>query len=209
MPVKIETSEFEEEMLDMLFLDEPITEPLLSDDIWKKFELDFPEFSGIADIFFQEEQTLFHDSQDIEVQQGCMFHSSNSSGNAGAGALSCSPPTSANEIRHHDCMWAGHCGSKEHDDRPNGGGCFLVPDPLTIRRPPPPPPPKAVAIKKEEPDDTHQYQQPQYQQQPATRSVLKPAVRAAVKQQQQQQQQQHMPQTPPMSDDEEGKTKPC
>lgn len=67
------------------------TEPLLSDDIWKKFELDFPslcgELSPLDDIFGD---IMDYVQEDIaEDQEFC-------------------------EIRNHDCMWAGHCASKEH-----------------------------------------------------------------------------------------------
>lgn len=85
------------------------------------------------------------------------------------------------EIRNHDCMWAGHCGSKEHPaDEPRHTSCFIPPTPVI--RPP-------VPIKQENITN-----KPMAGQQ----SLLKPAVRAANT---------LMPQTPPMSDDEEVKTK--
>ncbi|CAH1975716.1 unnamed protein product [Acanthoscelides obtectus] len=73
MPVKIETWEFDDFLIEELFPDEPIMEPVLSDDIWKKFEIDYPELTGIAEMLLQEEQSLINDTKDIEAQQGCLI----------------------------------------------------------------------------------------------------------------------------------------
>lgn len=73
------------------------TEPLLPDDIWKKFELDFPtlcgELSPLDDIFGDIMEYVQEDAGGIQssMEDGELC-----------------------EIRNHDCMWAGHCASKEH-----------------------------------------------------------------------------------------------
>lgn len=70
----------------------------LSDDIWNKFELDFPVGEDVCDL----NHILFNDFDDLSWQSSTR-HSSLS--------FSYFP---FDEIRNHDCMWAGHCGSKEH-----------------------------------------------------------------------------------------------
>lgn len=62
-------------------------EQLLSEDIWKKFEFD--PVTDLDDIFIALDATV----PDI---------------------FSGTSTTDLCEIRNHDCMWAGHCGSKEH-----------------------------------------------------------------------------------------------
>lgn len=79
-------------------MDEILYSSLHSDDIWKKFEfLDIPaaEFtpSSVANIPDQMDKALDHLLE---------------------WSLDATTKEKANEIRHHDCMWAGHCGSKEH-----------------------------------------------------------------------------------------------
>ncbi|KAJ8983491.1 hypothetical protein NQ317_014951 [Molorchus minor] len=140
----------------------PNTEPLLSDDIWKKFELDFPELAGFDDIF--------DDIVDTVKTESSLFPFLGLEGIC--------------EIRNHDCMWAGHCASKEHPaDEPRAYAAVRPPTfaPAPIMRPPAPP-------------------KPQTAKQPSQQSLLKPAVRAAACT--------HVPQTPPMSDDEEVRSKP-
>ncbi|KAB0792557.1 hypothetical protein PPYR_14516 [Photinus pyralis] len=63
-------------------------EQLLSEDIWKKFEFDMPvvELDDIFSALDASVPDIFSDSSNDDL---C-------------------------EIRNHDCMWAGHCGSKEH-----------------------------------------------------------------------------------------------
>lgn len=62
-------------------------EQLLSEDIWKKFEFDMP-VPELDNIFFA-----------LDASVPDIFSDSSSD---------------LCEIRNHDCMWAGHCGSKEH-----------------------------------------------------------------------------------------------
>lgn len=149
------------------------TAPLLSDDVWKKFELDVAMGAEDMDDFYD----------DIFFEDSFTWTTSSQTKNC--------------KIRNHDCMWAGHCGSKEHPaDEPR----------LPIRTIPPVPPvisrvPMGINNK---------------QAVASGRSLL---LRTAIKQQQQtqqtvpqqqQQQQQHQPvvspDSPPMSDDEEHKT---
>lgn len=88
--------------------------PLLSDDIWNKFELDFPDLTGNMDDIFTELDGGFNDDS-------LLFDILNDA-----------------QIRNHDCMWAGHCGSKEHPaDEPRP---VIVP----IAPKPAPPPPRHV-----------------------------------------------------------------
>lgn len=88
--------QLEEKFLDDLFPDDLSDfcrdELLLPDDIWSKFELDLPGFND-PDDFFQE------------------FDSFSGSSNSTFNILDLDDDK---EIRNHDCMWAGHCGSKEH-----------------------------------------------------------------------------------------------
>lgn len=180
MPVRLLYDEVMNERtdyLDDMFVTEeqPVSAPLLSDDIWKKFELEFPELCGfdvLSDALTPKSEFSF-ESLSYADEEIC-------------------------EIRNHDCMWAGHCGSKEHDDlRHHTTGCFVSPaPPPAILKPPSTP---LLTPKKEQPP-TATVVTPRGQQQ----SLLKPAVRAAVSATPLA----HIPQTPPMSDDEEVKTKP-
>lgn len=87
------------------------TGSLPSDDIWKKFEFcDLPlsEFS-------QSSSSTSLDDADLDLEpllEWSLDHRNMYSLDMISGCgLS---KDTANEIRHHDCMWAGHCGSKEH-----------------------------------------------------------------------------------------------
>ncbi|XP_076762488.1 bHLH transcription factor Myc [Xylocopa sonorina] len=82
---------------DLGLLDEPLdTATVLSDDIWKKFDLDFPvdridAYSG-----------MYHERAfDDGVLPELLYEKT-----------SC---VESREMRHHDCMWAGLCISKEHN----------------------------------------------------------------------------------------------
>ncbi|KRT85526.1 hypothetical protein AMK59_985 [Oryctes borbonicus] len=149
--------------------------PLLSDDVWKKFELDV--VMGTEDNFYDD---LFFP---------------NNINNAAATLLS----SQTCKIRNHDCMWAGHCGSKEHPaDEPRLHIRTIPLVPPAINR-------ASMATNK--------------QAVTSGRSLL---LKTAIKQQQQQPQQQTQqivpqlpqhqqqpvvsPDSPPMSDDEECKT---
>lgn len=68
------------------------SESLLSDDIWKKFELEIPDLIDFDDIF---------GGLDMKRQ----------------------PESPNSKISKHDCMWAGHCVSKEHpaEEHKNNG----------------------------------------------------------------------------------------
>lgn len=69
-------------------MDEPQdTTTVVSEDVWKKFDLDFP-----LDIYHD------HDVDDAAFTE--LYDEVSSDG--------------SREIRHHDCMWAGLCISKEH-----------------------------------------------------------------------------------------------
>lgn len=83
-------------------MDDILYSSLHSDDIWKKFEfLDIPtseitpcSVASVPDEMDRQLDNLLEWSLD---------------------ATSCGQAAKEiNEIRHHDCMWAGHCGSKEH-----------------------------------------------------------------------------------------------
>lgn len=129
------------------------SESLLSDDIWKKFELEIPDLIDFDDIF---------GGLDSKKQLE-------------------SPNNDAIRI-HHDCMWAGHCVSKEHpaeEHKNNGDKQVLVAPGLQ----------KAPAK-----------QQQQLQQQPVQpgRSVLLKTVIKSTPPV-------PSPDSPPMSDDEENK----
>lgn len=64
------------------------SECLLSDDIWKKFELEADDLAnGFDDCFLGLDDTDY--LSDLYPMLDCV-------------------------IRNHDCMWAGHCASKEH-----------------------------------------------------------------------------------------------
>ncbi|XP_066992253.2 myc proto-oncogene protein [Anabrus simplex] len=109
------------------------TTPLPSDDIWKKFDLpDVPmsdwwnsSVRGVDD----------YDEFDTIIEQ-CTSATSSFWTNL-------DPPCSgkeAREIRHHDCMWAGHCINKEHDRTLHQGvngknSCFVKQEVSTTRTP--------------------------------------------------------------------------
>ncbi|GJQ70864.1 hypothetical protein Trydic_g784 [Trypoxylus dichotomus] len=149
--------------------------PLLSDDVWKKFELDV--VMGTEDNFCDD---LFF---------------ANNINNAATTLL----PSQKCKIRNHDCMWAGHCGSKEHPaDEPRLHIRTILPVPPVINRAP-------MAINKQAVTSGRslllktaiKQQQAQQQTQQAVQQLP---------QQQQQQQPVVSPDSPPMSDDEECKT---
>ncbi|XP_023013030.2 uncharacterized protein [Leptinotarsa decemlineata] len=89
----------------------PVTEPLLPDDIWQKFELDFSQLPGFSDttVMPPEEHSYFPILD--EVWAG-----------------------------NHDCMWAGHCGSQEHSNDEFRHVSRLIPTPGTSLMHPPPVP---------------------------------------------------------------------
>lgn len=102
MPVKLETLWPEENLFDDMevSLDDLLYSSLHSDDIWKKFELlDLPVDSSPSSVDTE--------SEDPDSQLDSLLEWS-------LDAAACSTTKEAREIRHHDCMWAGHCGSKEH-----------------------------------------------------------------------------------------------
>ena len=76
---------------DMSLLNEPLdTSTVVSDDVWKKFDLDVPQdyYHPVRlDPLFEDLLPVYENDTFID---------------------SC-------EIRHHDCMWAGLCISKEHN----------------------------------------------------------------------------------------------
>lgn len=83
---------------DLGLLDEPLaTTTVVSDDIWKKFDFDFPldRLDAVHTDVYHER--TFEDS----VLPDLLY-----------GKMSC---LASRKIRHHDCMWAGLCISKEHN----------------------------------------------------------------------------------------------
>lgn len=89
------------EEMDDVSLDDILYSSLHSDDMWKKFEfLDVPasEFTPC---------TIPSLPDETDCQLDTLLEWS-------LDATSCGTPKDSSEIRHHDCMWAGHCGSKEH-----------------------------------------------------------------------------------------------
>nr|QYV43166.1 transcription factor [Colaphellus bowringi] len=153
---------------DHLLSSYPVSEPLLPDDIWKKFELDFPELSGIDgfnDIFDEEM------SPPIVKSENSLF-----------------PLLDEVWAGNHDCMWAGHCASKEHNNTSCNNNEDHRQHSAAFMKPPPVP-----AIKQEHHHNTIKSSTACHPQ-----SLLKPTVRAAAAVA-------SMPQTPPMSDDEEAK----
>lgn len=80
------------------------TDTTVSDDIWKKFDLDLP-----LDHYQHRYQNELHDevcqasSLPVHYEVPMMMHFDK---------LNCQ---ASREIRHHDCMWAGLCISKEHN----------------------------------------------------------------------------------------------
>lgn len=82
---------------DLGLLDEPLdTATVVSDDIWKKFDLDFPldRVDAYSDIYHER-------NFDDGVLPDLLYNK-----------MTC---LASREIRHHDCMWAGLCISKEHN----------------------------------------------------------------------------------------------
>lgn len=82
---------------DLGLLDEPLdTATVVSDDIWKKFDLDFPldRVDAHPDTYHER---IFDDG----VVPDLLYDK-----------MTC---LESREIRHHDCMWAGLCISKEHN----------------------------------------------------------------------------------------------
>ncbi|GLV32184.1 Myc [Carabus blaptoides fortunei] len=72
-----------------------------SDDIWKKFEFCDLPLSEITD----SSSSSMSAEEDLELDAVLEWTlDATTRGNA----------KDISEIRHHDCMWAGHCGSKEH-----------------------------------------------------------------------------------------------
>ncbi|KAF7265876.1 hypothetical protein GWI33_020624 [Rhynchophorus ferrugineus] len=85
---------------------------LLSDDHWKKFELDFPELSQIDDII-------------KDFNPDCTFDE----------LFNVLDKDDKKEVflNDHDCMWAGHCISREHsEERRSSFGC-VIPKPPVIK----------------------------------------------------------------------------
>lgn len=158
MPVKLET----ETLLNMedafglnLDVDDlySTSESLLSDDIWKKFQLEIPDLVDFDDIFSGLDCKRQSESLDSDYEI----------------------------IRNHDCMWAGHCVSKEHpaEEHKNNGD-------------------KQVALAPGL-DKTPVKQQQQQPVQPGRSVLLKTFIKAPPPPV-------PSPDSPPMSDDEENKT---
>ncbi|CAD1477400.1 unnamed protein product, partial [Heterotrigona itama] len=81
---------------DLGLLDEtPDSATVVSDDIWKKFDLDFLPLDHYSEMYYEYS---FDDGVLPDVQDG---------------GMTCTE--SREKIRHHDCMWAGLCISKEHN----------------------------------------------------------------------------------------------
>lgn len=143
---------------------------ILTDDHWKKFELDFPELSDIDDIF-----------KEIDC------------GSRPNGWLLSLDDVKDGLFLNHDCMWAGHCGSKEHAEEPRSGLGCIVPLPPVIKKEMCPPSP--VINKAAD----------------GQQSLLKPSVKAAIgapttfTPSTNNTMNQRSPLTPPESDDEENK----
>ncbi|XP_018333823.1 transcriptional regulator Myc-A-like [Agrilus planipennis] len=109
-------------------------EPLLSDDIWKKFDLEDLPLPGLESILrdLEEEQPL---TPHIENNS-----SSNNTSNNNMNGCNNDSPQVVDTIRNHDCMWAGHCGSKEHPADAlfcisNGNNCKAAVAPGSCVRP--------------------------------------------------------------------------
>ncbi|CAG9860795.1 unnamed protein product [Phyllotreta striolata] len=166
MPVKTEPSMSLIDYLSNEMLSWCGNDFMLPDDIWKKFELDFPELVGFEEIL-----------RDSALQENC------------ANFFKGIHQQRVCEIRNHDCMWAGHCASKEHPaDEPRPCMVPVPPAPIVAAAP-------AAEVKQEcvAAGATATGQQ----------SLLKPAFRSAPAAQPAP----PTPHTPPMSDDEEAKTK--
>lgn len=72
-----------------------------SDDIWKKFEFCDLPLSEITD----SSSSSMSAEEDLELDAVLEWT---------LDATTRGSAKDISEIRHHDCMWAGHCGSKEH-----------------------------------------------------------------------------------------------
>ncbi|XP_066254624.1 uncharacterized protein [Euwallacea similis] len=133
---------------------------------WKKFDVGFPE---LYDVMSTDD--LFNELNPVANLNSWAFENT----------------TNNDDIFvNHDCMWAGHCGSKEHAEESNLS-CF-IPKPPVIKKEMCPPPPPPVTPKQE--------------------SLLKPSVKAMITSTPMQPCStiiQHVIQTPPESDDEENK----
>lgn len=78
-------------------LDEPLdTATVVSDDIWKKFDLDFP-------------------LDRVDIHSGMYYERTFDDGVVPDLLYDKMTCLASREIRHHDCMWAGLCISKEHN----------------------------------------------------------------------------------------------
>ncbi|XP_076243335.1 bHLH transcription factor Myc [Calliopsis andreniformis] len=83
---------------DLGLLDEPLdTATMVSDDIWKKFDLDFP-LDRVVDTHLD----TYHERTVDDGVLHDLFYDKRTC-------------LESREIRHHDCMWAGLCISKEHN----------------------------------------------------------------------------------------------
>lgn len=158
MPVKSETETLLSNMdyafnLSTLDVDDlyATSESLLSDDIWKKFELEIPDLIDFDDIFGGLDSKKQPESLNNEI------------------------------IRNHDCMWAGHCVSKEHpaEEHKNNGD-------------------KQVAVAPGLEKTPVKQQQQQQPVQPGRSLLLKTVIKTAPPV--------PSPDSPPMSDDEENKS---
>ncbi|XP_012259403.2 myc protein isoform X2 [Athalia rosae] len=89
-------------------LDEPLdTATVVSEDIWKKFDLDFPQAFSAEQYHTTIEDGILPSSGYDPYDRTTTYGYEKS--------LSSSRSAEAGEIRHHDCMWAGLCISKEHN----------------------------------------------------------------------------------------------
>lgn len=144
----------------------------LSDDHWKKFELDFPELSNIDDIV-KELTTCDNSSLD------CLLNTDD--------------PNRV-FLNNHDCMWAGHCGSKEHAEEPKSNLGFFVPKPPILK---PAELKPATATKLCATGKQQSLLKPSVKAMTTTTNTFIPSCSTSIIQ--------HTPQTPPESDDEENK----
>lgn len=172
---------------------------LISDDIWNKFGMDTSDLFNfdLKELLELEEKGSKVDmllfNQDTATDSSC--------GNESDSSNSSSWPflnfEDLFEIRNHDCMWAGHCGSKEHptDEQPLVRPIMA---PIIAAR---------QSIQKSLRGETNQTTPPKTPavQVPAGRSVLLKSVKN--QQPATQNNGGFSPDTPPMSDDEEIKAK--
>jgi hypothetical protein len=88
---------------DIVFLEEPLdTATVVSDDIWKKFDLDVP-LENYHHRYQNDVLGAGISSLPPHCETPMMMHFDK---------LNCQ---ASRKIRHHDCMWAGLCISKEHN----------------------------------------------------------------------------------------------